>query len=840
MYIRFSLLCIFVISYFTGFCTDIQIFPTPQKMNFTGKTFSLEQAFRVKTKHTDPHLQQLLSEIIPLQQGKKGRSPQLFMGQTTDPYIKKFRTQVPEIPGAYYLSVRPETIVIAGADERGIFYALQTLRQLRQHNSLPEVDITDFPEVAYRGVVEGFYGQPWSHEDRLRQLHFYGNFKLNTYIYGPKDDPYHSSPHWRIPYPEKEAEQISELVKAAKANQVDFIWAVHPGQDIQWNNSDRQALLEKFEDMYRLGVRSFAVFFDDISGEGTDPLRQAELLNFLHDHFVAAKPDVTPLIMCPTEYNKSWSNPQSGSYLDILGEKLYPSVLVMWTGDRVISDITASGLEWVNQRIRRPAYVWWNFPVNDYVRDHLLMGPAYGLEAAAGEKMSGFVANPMEKAEASKIAIFSVADYAWNPVKYDPGKAWEQAIQVLMPGTSPALHTFATHNSDPGPNGHKYRREESVNIKPEIRKFLAAFRKGEILQESLSQIRTEYQKIASAPLQLSASRENPDFLREISPWLTQFEILGKAGIAATELATLSPREGLSEYWDKYSALIRYENERLRTDRTSNQNPYQTGIKTGSLVMQPFIDSIRLISEQQFWQKESQVTQNNSSVPRLYTNIEQIKDLPIRKDTNGISLSPLLEVIRIRPGEYLGIAFPYPVSSARLEVNFNTSVSKWGRTEISVNGMEWIPSTVEFQGTAFTAVLPDSLPFQYIRFLNFSPAQKEIYLKKYSLTSPQLTDLKNSVAFLSDKQLQTACILFPGQSAVIVNPHKGTECCYSLLSILVPQATLDIKGKTKDNRFISLGTADKNCYTFSCPSEMEEIHISNRTSQPIPLYELIEQ
>lgn len=84
--------------------------------------------------------------------------------------------------------------------------------------------------------------------------------------------------------------------------------------------------------MYQLGVRSFAVFFDDISGEGTNPQKQAELLNYIDDTFVKVKSDVTPLIMCPTEYNKSWSNPK-GNYLTTLGEKLNPSIQIMWTGE---------------------------------------------------------------------------------------------------------------------------------------------------------------------------------------------------------------------------------------------------------------------------------------------------------------------------------------------------------------------------------------------------------------------------------------------------------------------------------------------------------------------------
>ena len=80
----------------------------------------------------------------------------------------------------------------------------------------------------------------------------------------------------------------------------------------------------------------------------------------------------------PQSITKSWSDPKGG-YLTTLGDKLNPSIQIMWTGDRVISDITQEGIQWINERIKRPAYIWWNFPVSDlYVRDHLLLGPVYG------------------------------------------------------------------------------------------------------------------------------------------------------------------------------------------------------------------------------------------------------------------------------------------------------------------------------------------------------------------------------------------------------------------------------------------------------------------------------
>ena len=105
---------------------------------------------------------------------------------------------------------------------------------------------------------------------------------MNTYLYGPKDDPYHSSPYWRQPYPAEQERNIKELVDASKRARVDFVWAIHPGKDIRWNQQDYDSLVAKFNMMYDLGVRSFALFFDDIEGEGTNPVRQVELLNRLN------------------------------------------------------------------------------------------------------------------------------------------------------------------------------------------------------------------------------------------------------------------------------------------------------------------------------------------------------------------------------------------------------------------------------------------------------------------------------------------------------------------------------------------------------------------------------
>lgn len=203
-----------------------------------------------------------------------------------------------------------DTILIEGKDGDGTFYGVQTLTQLAEKEDgalkVREAKIEDEPTMSVRGSIEGFYGTPWTHQDRLDQIRFYGDHKLNTYIYAPKDDIYHRE-KWRDPYPEAEMAKMKELVKTAEENKVDFVFSLSPGNDIKFTGataeSDYQALIHKCELMYDMGVRSYAIFFDDISNK--QGKEQAEFLNRVNREFIQAKGDITPLITVPTEYDSN-------------------------------------------------------------------------------------------------------------------------------------------------------------------------------------------------------------------------------------------------------------------------------------------------------------------------------------------------------------------------------------------------------------------------------------------------------------------------------------------------------------------------------------------------------
>ena len=478
------------------------------------------------------------------------------------------------VSGAYLLNIEEDGISIMAYDERGAYYGLQTLRQIvEQHpdGQLPCLSINDWPDLPARGVVEGFYGTPWSHQARLSLIDFFGRYKMNTYVYGPKDDPYHSSPYWRDPYPAAEARQISELVRSCGRNRVDFVWAVHPGQDIQWNEEDYGRLVAKFEAMYDLGVRAFAIFFDDISGEGTDPMRQVELLNRLTAEFVAVKGDVAPLIICPTDYNRSWANPTDNGSLAVYGRELDPSVRVFWTGDAVCSDVTASTLKWVGDRIQRPALVWWNFPVTDYCRHIVMQGPAYGLDNSLSSKnLCGLLSNPMEHAEASRLALYGVADYAWNIKDYDALANWERALTVLAGEEArDAYRTFAIHSCD---TESGYRREESWETE--------TFRIGDDwTEQQYAALMEDFEEVERVHARMSELCRNDALMRELHPWLEEFTKLGERGRRTLDLMRIYETGDNASFWAAYVANLMDPADRAAYEAH----------KSGTLKLQPFYE-----------------------------------------------------------------------------------------------------------------------------------------------------------------------------------------------------------------------------------------------------------
>ncbi|WP_158676900.1 beta-N-acetylglucosaminidase domain-containing protein [Wenjunlia vitaminophila] len=449
---------------------------------------------------------------------------------------------------ALRISAADRVIAIMGTDNSGAFYGVTTLDQILEQadGGLTDTLIEDYADVKFRGFIEGFYGTPWSHENRKDLMSFGGDYKMNSYLYGPKNDPYHAS-RWREPYPAEKLAELKELVGKGLETNVEFVWAAHVGGKIDLGSeADVQALKNKFDQMYGIGVRQFAIFFDD-SATNND-----QLVNFItrmDSEYIKPKGDVKPIIFCPQYYRKDSGSQATINYLKNIS-RFPKDVQIMWTGDNVVSPVNQSVIDWVTQYIDRPVYVWWNYPVNDLGRaNYVHMGPSRGLQAGV-KNVSGFASNPMNQAQASKVSLFSVADYTWNTDKYDYEQSWRDSFGHVIrddPQAAKALGTFsanASHGLNPFDAG------ESLYLLPQLETFKQQFAAGEDVSDSGASLTRSFEDIVKAVDTLKAYQGTNGISRELTPWLDEMKkiaqasrntvqgILGLGEISADDLASV--------------------------------------------------------------------------------------------------------------------------------------------------------------------------------------------------------------------------------------------------------------------------------------------------------------
>jgi hyaluronoglucosaminidase len=364
------------------------------------------------------------------------------------------------------------------------------------------------------GVVEGFYGPPWSHQDRLDMLRFMGRVGLTHYYYAPKNDPYHLS-RWQEPYPDDAYRQLGELATVARAEGVTFVYAISPGGSIVYaDTSDYGELLAKLDRVARLGVSDFALFVDDVPPQlqhaedrtAYESLAQAHAALITRLHRDLAERGRT-FAVTPTTYTNAWGD---RAYLERLGALTPPEIPFFWTGiDVAAPEITAAqAAEWGELIGRRPL-IWDNFPVNDFARWRLFLGPVRDRDPDLASAASGILSNPMNEAHASMISLATLAAYSSDPEAYDPEQAVADAMaRLYSPEVASFLRPFAEIYGDDAFEHNVFEPlfiPANVLVLPPITEALAALQTG---LEGLT----------------AASEEDPDLavlVSELEPFVTR-------------------------------------------------------------------------------------------------------------------------------------------------------------------------------------------------------------------------------------------------------------------------------------------------------------------------------
>ena len=444
--------------------------------------------------------------------------------------------------------------LVVGENTDAVFCGLATIEQMldRGTEALPCARFYDYADVRSRGIIEGYYGVPYNAEVTKDLFRFMARYKMNTYMYGAKSDPYHTR-YWGEPYPttitpEQERigyltqDMLRDIVDVAHQSKVNFIWAIHPGTAFTNPEStdviDR--IMAKFQSMYGLGVRQFGVFVDDVGVPtdepslrlGADRLTQLQQSIDSRWNQSGASPTdtVKPIQYVPQLYAFSWvSRDVAGRFFSSLARTPRKTDIYI-TGRNVWSVPNSEDLAIVGRWLGRETAWWWNYPCNDNDVTKLFPMDMYTNfrdekhiqnDARMERSLRGtstLIANPMQQGEASKIALFSMADYAWNNRAFDNEQSWLASLPAVVGrDKADALRRVAPYL--------RYYDEDVLSRRVEA--YKRSVDAGHPRPESLIR---ELREVAAACYELDEMAHSEEeslrlFHADIHPWLAKLEAM---------------------------------------------------------------------------------------------------------------------------------------------------------------------------------------------------------------------------------------------------------------------------------------------------------------------------
>ena len=676
------------------------------------------------------------------------------------------------------------SLTITGQHTDATFMGLASLEQMLDAagtTALPCVDISDYADQQQRGLVEGYYGYPYSQSVKKDLMRFMMRLKMNTYLYGAKSDPYHSE-YWGKPYPQTvtaEQEQngwlsedmMRDVCETSAATKVNFIWAIHPGNNFLSSNTVIDDIMGKFEKMHALGVRQFGVFVDDVSVPSSDAdlqlnaQRLAQLQERIEQQWNApgAVPSdtVRPLHFVPQIYCRSFASSEDQYQRFFKALATTPeNVVVYTTGWGVWSVPNSSDFAMPEQYLGREVAWWWNYPCNDNADDRIYPMDMYqnfsDMSAVDGSSRLpsqltsgiGIVANPMQQGEVAKLPLFSVADYAWNNAKFVNKTSWAAAFPFIFEcgknraggdRTAPAeaLKALAPYLTANDPSGK--------------------FGTGLSTSKMLTTVTGLLENVEVVKMLADSETESDRLLwRDLRPWVLKLETMLNAAKLLLQVK-LNEYDNADDRWKDYLTAVEM------MDGISNNADFKvyalegmgTGVSVSSHIakpaesyLMPFLTAMR----------KTAVSDLFPSAPTKAARLTNTTYVP-SVNTSGNDVYITLAAKDYAPGDYVG--FSLPKASVLSEMLAADTLCQNNCVLVSANGREW------------TQILPSGSDVKqvegvvkYLIVANSSDAVRSVKLTKNVLRitlveEPSLTGIDapvtqdyNERAYISDDDLTT--------------------------------------------------------------------------------------
>lgn len=594
---------------------EYEIYPTVQSITYGDKNSTISGKYNiVYESKIDSYTKNKAIEVLSRKNVKASirddistEKGNLLLGvysskEKVDSYITEDVSYISEKIDSYYLSIKDNNIVILGKDSDSVYYGLSTLDLIFQQtqDEVRELEIKDYSSSYYRGFIEGYYGIPWTSEERKELMRFGSKFKSNIYIYAPKDDAYHSS-CWRDLYAENDLEILKEQIEVGRETKTKLAWALHPfmSNKITADNYDAslQIVEKKFNQLYEAGVRQFVISADDVEVTGgllEDGSLHNKLLNDVAT-FLKAKNDCNDLVFVPSAYcyqAEQRLKVDLNKYYASLMKDLDDSIHIMWTGDDVCSSMESGRFtEFTNLTNKKP-FFWLNWPVNDYSTDHLLMGKGEVLNINYTDDtvpFEGMVTNPMQQAEPSKLSIFAICDYTWNPNKFNVDKSYNDSFKYVEEKEYESLKAISSHLTNANLYEGKYF-EEAKDLKELITEYETT--------NDVTKLVEYFTKFTASIESFKANAKNTKLKDSMLPWIEALEDASNAMI--NYLTIMKDFDNLSN--DQLKTMLdngnSYEEKsKLHKEPVLNVITYNIDYKYadyGVSVLKPFMNKVKQI------------------------------------------------------------------------------------------------------------------------------------------------------------------------------------------------------------------------------------------------------
>ena len=286
------------------------------------------------------------------------------------------------------------------------------------------------------GLIEGFFGRPWSWAARRENAAFLRGAGYAFYLYAPKADAWLRR-RWQEPWPDQEFAELAAFRDFCRAEGIRFGIGLTPFElHLHAERGWQAPLAEKLAELARLKPDDLAILFDDMRGNVPELAeRQAAIVQFAAERGIAGR-----VLMCPSYYSDDpildvAFGARPPRYLEALGRLIDPAIAILWTGEEVCArEFTPGHLARVAEQLRRKPFLWDNYPVNDGARmsQHLHLRAFTGRPAAIGAIVAGHGVNPASQPVLSRIPALTLAEGYARGETYEYGAAFVRAAREVL------------------------------------------------------------------------------------------------------------------------------------------------------------------------------------------------------------------------------------------------------------------------------------------------------------------------------------------------------------------------------------------------------------------------